>query len=407
MGLYKTTPPLSGRMGALWCLSGIADSAVIEYGCMGHMAYGRTFLNHMGAFGSKLYSTHIGETDIAMGDTSRLTKVIRQILDTERIKTIFLLPSSVPEITGIDLAAIAQELSPQFPDSNLIPLSVGGFDMCGHKGIELTLLQLVKTLSKNTAPTPSLTFNIIGSCADMYNFLPDAAEIERLVSNTFSARLLCAMTSGTHVSKIEAMGGAHFNLVIRREGEAAARYLKERFGTPYLMARPYGIDGTRDWLRQLEKEFKLLANKEFIQQEYQKATEQIKVMQTMAARFLRAHKAVSKLTLAGHADVTSGIAKYGKRAFGFDQTICYCDCACMNSHDIPYTTDEIKLELAKDNRGFLMGNDELLGLSKRKQNLQIASPDNLWHHAYEPPLVGYRGAVHLATVWANEIMQRD
>ena len=45
------------------------------------------------------------------------------------------------------------------------------------------------------------------------------------------------------------------------------------------MARPYGIDGTLDWLTQLEKEFKLLANKEFIQQEYKKATEQIKVMQ--------------------------------------------------------------------------------------------------------------------------------
>lgn len=407
MGLYKTTPPFSGRMGALWCLSGIADSAVVEYGCMGHMAYGRTFLNRMGVLGGKLYSTHIGETDIAMGDTSRLTKVIRQVSEAEGIKTIFLLPSSVPEITGIDLNAIAQELSPQFPDSRLIPLSVGGFDMCGHKGTELTLLHLAKVLSKDIARTQSLTFNIIGSCADMYNFLPDAAELERLVSNTFSANLLCAMTSGTHVSEIETMGGAHFNLVIRREGEAAAKYLKERYGTPYLMARPYGIDGTLDWLTQLEDEFKLQANKEFIRQEYKRTVEQIKVMQTVLSRFLRAHKDESKLTLAGHADVISGIARYGKSAFGFDKTICFSDCTCMNSQDTRYTTDEIKLELAKDGKGFLMGSGELLRMAKRKPNLQIASPDNLWHHGYEPPLVGFRGAVHLATVWANEIMQRE
>ena len=100
MGLYKTTPLQSGRMGTLWCLSGIRESAVVEYGCMGHMVYGRTFLHRMGSQGSRLYSTHISETDIAMGDTSRLKRSVEQVSEMEDIRAIFLLASSTPEVAG-------------------------------------------------------------------------------------------------------------------------------------------------------------------------------------------------------------------------------------------------------------------------------------------------------------------
>ena len=407
MGLYKTTPPLSGRMGALWSLSSISESAVIEFGCMGHMAYGRTFLHRMGALGGKLYSTHIGETDIAMGDTSRLSKAVKQVSVSEGVKTIFLLPSSVPEIIGTDLEAVALELSPQFPDTEIIPMPAGGFDACGHKGIEQVLLQLAKSFSKAGEKTKELTFNMIGSCADLFNFMPDVAEIERLVTGAFCAKRLCTMTSDTSVSELKNMGKAHFNLVIRREGEAAAKYLLKHFGTPYLTARPYGIEGTVDWLSQISESFELRINKEFMQREKERASAQIAPIQIVLTRFLRAHKEASELILAGHADVVSGIAAYGKEAFGFDETLCYSDCSCMSKDQIACLTDAFKPERIQNRKGFLMGSAELLRLSDRGAHLQIANPDSLWHHAYEPPLVGFRGAVRLATAWANEMMERD
>lgn len=154
------------------------------------------------------------------------------------IKTIFLLPSSVPEVIGIDLKALAQELSPQFPDTRLIPLTAGGFDVCGHRGVEFTLLELCKTLPKEVHQTGLPSFNIIGSCADMFRYHADAAEIARMASGALGMEHLCTMTSGTSISQLETLGAAHLNFVIRREGEAAAKYLQERFGTPYLTARP-------------------------------------------------------------------------------------------------------------------------------------------------------------------------
>lgn len=220
-----------------------------------------------------------------MGDTRRLTNAVSQVTEKEGISTIFLLPSSVPEVIGTDLCAIAQELSVQFPETHFIPLSVGSFDFCGHKGVELTLLQLAETLSKEMAQTIQPSFNIIGSCADLFAFRSDAAEIKRLVKGAFFARLLCTMTSGTRVEELSKISAAHFNLVVRREGEAAAKYLNKRYGIPYLIGRPYGVEGTRRWLHRMEDLFHLQRNSDFIRQERQMAEEQLDPMMLALNRF--------------------------------------------------------------------------------------------------------------------------
>lgn len=407
MGLHKGTPPLSGRMGALWCLSSITDAAVVEYGCMGHMAYGRTFLHRMGSHGGKLYSTHIGEIDIAMGDTERLARAIEQISEIDGIKVIFLVPSSVPEVIGVDLDAIAYELAPRIPDTTLIPLPVGGFDTCGHEGVKRTLLRVAETLAHDVIRTEKPTFNIIGSCADMFRFQADAAELSRIVAGAFSAEPLCTMTSGCSLFELGRLGSAHFNVVIRREGEQAARYLQKRFGTPYHMARPYGIQGTIDWIFHLEAATGLPVNQEFVRRERECSEAQIRPMHVVLTRFLRAHKHESFLVVAGHADVVPGIARFGGKAFGFEESRCYCDCVDMAGEKIPYLTDEAEQRLVADRGGFLMGSAELLRRARRDESLQIALPDDRWHHAYEPPLVGFRGAVNLATIWSNEMMRKD
>lgn len=403
MGLYKTAPPLSGRMGALWSLASVRDAAVIEFGCMGHMVYGRTFLHRMGVHGGHLYSTHLGETDIAMGDTSRLFKTVRYLMDEERPNTIFLLPSSVPEIIGVDLDALSRELSAQFPETRFFPVSAGGFGLRGHQGVEQTLLQLAGKLPKDSDKTQTPTFNIIGSCADMFRFGPDAAELSRLMEGAFHVKPLCVMTSDAGVAELERMGGAHMNLVIRREGEAAAQALQKRFGTPYLSARPYGIQGTGDWLRKIESLCGIGIDGVFLEKETAKTVEELLPLRAILQRFLRAHPEESALTLAGHADVVSGIAEFAEAEFGFRQCRRYCDCPDTQTSDMPYLGDKEKRAAADETRGFLMGSGELLRMAKRDGRMQIAYPDDMWRHNYEPPFAGFRGAVHLASLWVNEV----
>ena len=47
------------------------------------------------------------------------------------------------------------------------------------------------------------------------------------------------------------MGKAQVNIVLGNEGLAAAKYLQEKFGTPYVYAVPYGYNGTLSFLAQV------------------------------------------------------------------------------------------------------------------------------------------------------------
>lgn len=151
MGLHRFKPIPSGRMGVLWTLSTIKNAAVVEYGCMGHMLYSGVTLKRSGVSeGCKLYSTHINETDISLGDTKRLEKVIANIVQTECPKALFLTPSSVPEVIGVDMDAICEELQKQYSSTRLLSFGCGGFDRTQHQGVQQALSLLVKSLPKDS-----------------------------------------------------------------------------------------------------------------------------------------------------------------------------------------------------------------------------------------------------------------
>ncbi|MNC80575.1 hypothetical protein D3C75_1334210 [compost metagenome] len=52
----------------------------------------------------------------------------------------------------------------------------------------------------------------------------------------------------------------------------------------------------------------------------------------------------------------------------------------------------------------LMASGQTLQWAGQPDTLQIANPDLAWRiNPYAPPFAGYRGAMHLMELWANEI----
>ncbi|KEJ00111.1 nitrogenase iron-molybdenum cofactor biosynthesis protein NifE [Clostridium botulinum A2B7 92] len=409
MGIHKFKPPMSGRMGVLWTLASIRDAALIEYGCMGHMQYGRMFLNQAGiSRGCKLYSTHIDETDISLGDTRRLNSTIAQIVERDKPKIIFLLPSSVPTVIGTDLMAICEELQPEYPDVTLLPFGYGGFDIDGHRGVQEALLLLAKTLPKDVEKTEEPTFNIIGSCADLFRFHADAEEIIRIMKGAFGIKKLCVMTSDTSVEQIENMGGAHINLVIRQEGEPAAKQLKKRFGTPYLFARPYGIEGTLEWIDKIAKISGLTLDNSFIKSEKEKSMIQISPAIYAFQHVIREHPDEARISLGGHRDVVKGILSYAEEELSLIRGNCWCDSEAMASEEIPYfSEDEWVQVISSEKKGLLMASGEALKWAKRNIDLQISNPDIKWRlNPYESPFIGFRGSVNLVNLWLNGLLDK-
>ncbi|ACA45617.1 nitrogen fixation protein NifE [Clostridium botulinum] len=409
MGIHKFKPPMSGRMGVLWTLASIRDAALIEYGCMGHMQYGRMFLNQAGiSRGCKLYSTHIDETDISLGDTRRLNRTIAQIVERDKPKIIFLLPSSVPTVIGTDLVAICEELQPEYPNISLLPFGCGSFDIDGYRGVEEALLLLSKMLPKDVEKTEEPTFNIIGSCADLFRFNADAEEIIRIMKGAFGMEKLCVMTSDTSVEQIENMGGAHINLVIRQEGEPAAKQLKKRFGTPYLLARPYGIEGTLEWIDKIAKISGLTLDNSFIKSEKEKSMIQISPAIFAFQHVIREHPDEARISLGGHRDVVKGILSYAEEELSLIRGTCWCDSEAMASEEIPYfSEDEWVQAIESEENGLLMASGEALKWAKRNIDLQISNPDIKWRlNPYESPFIGFRGSINLVNLWLNGLLDK-
>jgi nitrogenase molybdenum-iron protein alpha/beta subunit len=397
-------------MGILWTLSSLRDAAAVEFGCMGHLMYGGVTLENTGVRGAcRRYSTHIDETDIALGGTDRLVATVASVIERDSPRVIFLLPSSVPEVIGIDLPAEARQLQREYPDTLLLPFEYGGFEVTQHRGVQETLLRLVQVLPRDTSKTSRPTFNIIGSCADLFRFQADACEILRHMEGAFGMKPLCVLTSDTSIADIESMGAAHINLVIRREGESAARHLQERFGTPYLMGRPYGVKGTTRWTQNVAEILKTPADCDFMDRQLSEAKELFADITPRLRHLIQEHPEKTRLSIGAHADVVRGILDFGCGELAFPQGICWCDNPDMAGDDIPYFAEEQWIEAIRtQKKGLLMASGEALEWANRNRMLQIANPDTRWRlNPHVPSFVGFRGALHLIDLWLNAILEQD
>lgn len=407
MGLHRFKPVPSGRMGIFWTISSIKEAAVVEFGCMGHNLYSGAALKSAGiyeGYGAPLYTTYIDETDIAMGDTSRLEATIRQVIKNDAPKLIFLQPSAVPEVVGMDMYAIAKLLQYDFPDTPLVPLGHGSFAISQQKGVEAALETICDKIPEDVEKTAVPTYNIIGSCPDIFNFGADELEIERMMKGAFGMDCVCSLSSNCSVTDIRAMGSAHLNVVIRREGIKAAEVLKKRFGTPYVFGRPYGIKGTTKWLREVGEVFGTAPSEEFIKNEEELLLLQVDRPKRTLQSNQWSYPNEAVLTIGGHYDVVKGISTFAKEEMYMYIGERWCNCPEMGDETIPYYDENKWIPIVKEHdKGYLMFTGEALRWAGKNTSLQIANPDiGLRLHPWGAPFVGYHGAVNLVNIWINE-----
>ncbi|MCL2136049.1 MAG: nitrogenase component 1 [Coriobacteriia bacterium] len=407
MGLHRFKPMPSGRMGIFWTLAGIKEAAIIEFGCMGHNLYSGADLRRAGiyeGYGAPLYTTYIDETDISLGDTARLEATIRQVIENDHPKVIFLQPSAVPEVIGTDMVAVANELQFEFPDVRLLPIGHGSFAISQHRGVQEAMLALAKALPINVDKSPLPTYNIIGSCPDLLRYHADASEVTRLMEGAFGMQAGSVFTSATSISEIQQMGSAHINLVVRREGIPAAEVLKERFGTPFVVGRPYGITGTSDWLDAVGSVLGNEPDRAFLSTERDLALAQIDYAFDSLESNAWSYPDEAILTIGGHADVVRGVLAFATQELPLKPGLAWCDCPEMADDEIPYFSEEQWIPVVQGHeKGYLMFSGEALLWAGKNTQLAITNPDIAWRiHPFEPPFVGYRGAVHLTNLLINE-----
>ncbi len=248
MSLVRFLPTPSDRMGIIWSLLSVQGAIVLEYGPAGTTHYSMGLYGGLGLrFQNRLFTTHMSEDDVVMGDVTRLEDAIVELDKSYEPKVIFVVASSVTAVIGTDIKGVCRYMQNEVK-AKLIAFEQGGFRGDYSVGLVETYKLLVKNLPKKDVKAEKGVYNIIGASAWRYRMASDMWEVKSLLSEALDMKCNACLCCDTSVDELQDMGKAQVNIVLGNEGLAAAELLQEKFGTPYVYAAPYGYSGTVSFL---------------------------------------------------------------------------------------------------------------------------------------------------------------
>lgn len=252
MSLCRFYPTPSDRMAIIWSLMPIEDAIVLEYGPAGTTHFGGGLYSSLGLeLGRSLFTTHISEDDVIMGDVSRLENAILEIDEAYHPKVIFVVAAAVIAVIGTDVAGVCHYMQEKV-NARLISFEEGGFRGDYTAGLRSVYRMLAREIAE-PATKREKTYNILGASAGSYRVRSDVWEIQNLMREAFGYECGCVMGLECSIDDLEQMGGAELNLVIRAEALEAAELLKDKCGTEFYYGAPYGYTGTLNWLSEISK----------------------------------------------------------------------------------------------------------------------------------------------------------
>ncbi len=244
MSLVRFLPTPSDRMGIIWSLLAVQGAIVLEYGPAGTTHYSMGLYGGLGLrFQNRLFTTHMSEDDVVMGDVTRLEEALLELDKNYAPKVIFVVASSVTAVIGTDIKGVCRYMQNEVK-AKLVAFEQGGFRGDYSVGLAEAYKLLVRNLPQKGVALEKGVYNIIGASAWRYRMASDIWEVKSLLSEALGLSCNACLCCDTSVEELQAMGKAQVNIVLGNEGLAAAQYLEEKFGTPYVYAAPYGYSGT-------------------------------------------------------------------------------------------------------------------------------------------------------------------
>lgn len=304
MSLCRLYPTPSDRMAIIWTLMPIGDAIVLEYGPAGTTHFGGGLYSSLGIkLDQSLYTTHISEDDVIMGDVSRLEHAIEELDEAYAPKVIFVVASAVIAVIGTDIKGVCQYMQERV-NARLVAFEDGGFRGDYTAGLRASYRLLTKEMTR-ASEQKTQTYQILGASAGSYRVRSDVWELQQLMDEAFGWKCRMVMGLETSVEVLEGAGEASLNLILRQEALEAAEILKTKCDTPYVYGAPYGYQGTLEWLREISKVIGVAINPKL----ESRLEEKIEAMLPMGGPMANFHAKEPVASIQGDYDTLVGIAK--------------------------------------------------------------------------------------------------
>lgn len=398
MSLCRYLPAPSDRMGILWTLLSIEGSVILEYGPSGTTHFSMGLFGELGIDNeNRLFTTHMSEDDVVMGDVTRLEKALLEIDEGFAPDVIFVVASSISAVIGTDLKGVCAYMQDKV-NARLVAFEQGGFRGDYSAGIrEAYRLLAVEIAESSSSREPGL-YNLLGMSMGAYRARSDAWEMQSLLERAFDLHMHTSMCADTSITAIRSAGKAYINIVVRDEALPCARILEEKCGTPFIQGTPYGYSGTLDWLEQISNIIGKPVDPA-LAAELKRGTQEAQQYRMYAA-MIKKYKPAA--TLVGEYHTIKGIAAFlGDAGIPASNIICQHTLRIIESHDVgatylPEEKDRINLLKGLHNQ-LILGDDVSLSVcADDNTKIRISTPLVYGAQiARHMPFVGMRGADYL------------
>ena len=195
---------------------------------------------------SLIYISGLTEIDAVMGNDAKFIQDIEEAARELKPKFIALAGSPIPFMNGTDFPAIAQVIETETGIPSFAVSTNGMHDYTCGAGIALA--KIAERFVKKAGSVRPHTLNLLG--VTPLDFGPQL-NVDIMKKNLLKHdwEIISTWAMGDTLENLSCAGVAEINLVVSSAGLPAARILKEKFGTPYVIGTP--IDGFTEELIQI------------------------------------------------------------------------------------------------------------------------------------------------------------
>lgn len=185
---------------------------------------------------SLIFISGLSEIDAVMGNDAKFINDIEEAARELKPKFIALAGSPIPFMNGTDFPAIAQVIE---TETGIPAFAVPTNGMHDYTyGAGLALAKIVERFVEERAIRPH-TLNILGATPLDFGPQKNVEAMKQKISK-YGWEVLSTWAMGDSLETLSLAGAAEVNLVVSSVGIPAAKVLKEKFGTPYVIGTPIG-----------------------------------------------------------------------------------------------------------------------------------------------------------------------
>ena len=199
---------------------------------------------------SLIYISGLSEIDAVMGNDAKFIHDIEETAKELQPKFIALAGSPIPFMNGTDFPAIAQVIE---TETGIPAFSIPTNGMHDYTyGAGLALAKIAERFVQPTTTTAPHTLNLLG--VTPLDFGPQQ-NVDHMKQNLakYGWQVKSTWAMGDSLENISHAAEAEMNLVVSSVGLKAARLLKKKFGTPYVIGTPVG-DFTEELVMALDQD---------------------------------------------------------------------------------------------------------------------------------------------------------